>query len=110
MHLHIDIILLFIIIQIQKYLSSQIFSEIMKAAVRSLTGSIAMKENYSRPDSCGSKEVLVDVKAAGINPVDYKVSINVKTFDNSLFILHFTFGCSYPGPWVAALLVSTSQE
>ena len=78
----------------------------MKAAVRSLTGSIAMKENYSRPNSCGAKEVLVDVKAAGINPVDYKVSINVKTFDNTLF----TFGCSYPGPWVAALLVSTSQE
>ena len=76
MHLHINIILLFIIIQIQKYLSSQTFSEIMKAAVRSLTGGIAMKENYSRPDSCGAKEVLVDVKAAGINPVDYKVSIN----------------------------------
>ena len=106
MHLHINIILLFIIIQIQKYLSSQTFSEIMKAAVRSLTGSIAMKENYSRPDSCGAKEVLVDVKAAGINPVDYKVSINVKTFDNSLF----TFGCSFPGPWVAALLALTSQE
>ena len=52
----------------------------MKAAVRSLTGSIAMKENYSMPDSCGSKEVLVDVKAAGINPVDYKVSINVTSF------------------------------
>ena len=50
----------------------------MKAAVRSLTGSITMKDNYSRPDSCGSKEVLVDVKAAGINPVDYKVGINVK--------------------------------
>lgn len=77
----------------------------MKAAVRSLTGSIAMKENYSRPDSCGSKEVLVDVKAAGINPVDYKVGINVKTFNTSLS----TFGCSYPGPWVAALLVLTSQ-
>ena len=78
----------------------------MKAAVRSLTGSITMKDNYSRPDSCGSKEVLVDVKAAGINPVDYKVSINVTTFNTYSLS---TFGCSYPGPWVAALLVLTSQ-
>ena len=44
----------------------------MKAVVRS-GASMLMKENYSSPSSCGAKEVLVDVKAAGINPVDYKL-------------------------------------
>ena len=44
----------------------------MKAIVRS-GASMVMKENYAMPTSCGAKEVLVDVKAVGINPVDYKV-------------------------------------
>ena len=53
-----------------KYLGFQ--KIIMKAVVRS-GASMLMKENYSIPSSCGAKEVLVDVKAAGINPVDYKL-------------------------------------
>ena len=44
----------------------------MKAVVRS-AGSMLLKDGISQPSSCGAKEVLVDVKAAGINPVDYKV-------------------------------------
>jgi len=36
-------------------------------------GSMLFKDGVSQPSSCGSKEVLVDVKAAGINPVDYKL-------------------------------------
>ena len=43
----------------------------MKAAVRS-GGSILFKENHPAPSSCGSKQVVIDVKAAAINPVDYK--------------------------------------
>ena len=52
---------------------------VMKAVVRS-AGSMLFKDGVSQPSSCGSKEVLVDVKAAGINPVDYKVllpSLNI---------------------------------
>ena len=45
----------------------------MKAAVRS-GGSILFKDNQSAPTSCGPKQVLIDVKAAAINPVDYKES------------------------------------
>ena len=45
----------------------------MKAVVRS-AGSMLLKDGVSQPSSCGAKEVLVDVKAAGINPVDYKVT------------------------------------
>ena len=48
------------------------FQKIMKAVIRSGAAQV-FKENYSAPSSCGGKEVLVDVKAAGINPVDYKV-------------------------------------
>jgi len=44
----------------------------MKAVIRSGAAQV-FKENYSAPSSCGGKEVLVDVKAAGINPVDYKL-------------------------------------
>ena len=44
----------------------------MKAVIRSGAAQV-FKENYSAPSYCGAKEVLVDVKAAGINPVDYKV-------------------------------------
>jgi len=44
----------------------------MKAIVRS-GASMVMKENYAMPTSCGAKEVLVDVKAVGINPIDYKL-------------------------------------
>jgi len=44
----------------------------MKAVVRS-AGSMLLKDGVSQPSSCGAKEVLVDVKAAGINPVDYKL-------------------------------------
>ena len=43
----------------------------MKAAVRS-GGSILFKDNQPAPTSCGAKQVLIDVKAAAINPVDYK--------------------------------------
>ena len=43
----------------------------MKAAVRS-GGSILFKESQPAPSSCGSKQVVIDVKAAAINPVDYK--------------------------------------
>ena len=44
----------------------------MKAVVRS--GAVQLfKEGYPVPSACGAKEVLIDVKAAGINPVDYKV-------------------------------------
>ena len=46
---------------------------VMKAVVRS-AGSMLLKDGVSQPSSCGAKEVLVDVKAAGINPVDYKVT------------------------------------
>ena len=45
----------------------------MKAAVRS-GGSILFKDNQPAPGSCGAKEVLIEVKAAAINPVDYKGS------------------------------------
>ena len=45
----------------------------MKAAVRS-GGSILFKDNHPAPTSCGAKQVLIDVKAAAINPVDYKES------------------------------------
>ena len=45
----------------------------MKAVVRS-AGSMLLKDGVTQPSSCGAKEVLVDVKAAGINPVDYKVT------------------------------------
>ena len=46
----------------------------MKAAVRSaFSGAISLSENYSQPSSCKATEVLIDVKAAAINPVDYKI-------------------------------------
>ena len=33
------------------------------------------KENQPAPASCGAKQVLIEVKAAAINPVDYKENI-----------------------------------
>jgi len=44
----------------------------MKAVVRSGAAQL-FKEGYPVPSTCGAKEVLIDVKAAGINPVDYKL-------------------------------------
>ena len=44
----------------------------MKAAVRSYGGSIYFSDNYKKP-TCGPNQILVKVKAAGINPVDYKM-------------------------------------
>ena len=51
----------------------------MKAAVRS-GGSILFKDNQPAPTSCGPKQVLIDVKAAAINPVDYKESFFVPKY------------------------------
>ena len=53
--------------------SYELSYRVMKAVVRS-AGSMLLKDGVSQPSSCGAKEVLVDVKAAGINPVDYKVT------------------------------------
>ena len=46
----------------------------MKAAVRS-GGSILFKDSHPAPSACGNKQVVIDVKAAAINPVDYKEPI-----------------------------------
>ena len=46
----------------------------MKAAVRS-GGSIIFKDNQPAPTSCGANQVMIEVKAAAINPVDYKENI-----------------------------------
>merc|ERR1712072_1095142 len=43
----------------------------MKAALRS-RGNIYFSNDYQKP-TCGPSQLLVRVKAAGINPVDYKL-------------------------------------
>ena len=48
----------------------------MKAAVIS-RGNISFKSDYKKP-KCGADNILVRIKAAGINPVDYKVGWPIK--------------------------------
>ncbi|XP_063675065.1 uncharacterized protein LOC134811884 [Bolinopsis microptera] len=48
----------------------------MKAAVFS-RGNLSFKSDYKKP-KCGADNILVRVKAAGINPIDYKVGWPIK--------------------------------
>ena len=48
----------------------------MKAAVIS-RGNISFKSDYKKP-KCGADNILVRIKAAGINPIDYKVGWPIK--------------------------------
>lgn len=45
----------------------------MRAAIRSMSG-IFFQQDYPKPE-CGAKDILVQVKSAAINPVDYKIKI-----------------------------------
>jgi NADPH:quinone reductase-like Zn-dependent oxidoreductase len=45
----------------------------MKAVTRGSAGVFSFDENYATPVLTSPKEVLVEIKAAAINPVDYKV-------------------------------------
>ena len=45
----------------------------MKAVTRRSAGVFAFDENFATPALTSPKELLVEIKAAAINPVDYKV-------------------------------------
>ena len=53
--------------------SSDDLPEVMRAVVRGSAGEFTFEESYVTPALTSTSEIIVDVKAAAINPVDYKV-------------------------------------
>lgn len=72
--LAIIILAIYLIVKLRKSKSSNVNSETMHAAIYSKNGAFVVKE--IKIPEFSKNQLLIEVKAASINPVDYKLRIN----------------------------------